>query len=117
MRGEIRNSWAVWAIIYFTCGIGLYYFMYTWTDELKRALGREDVNPSMDVLLSLLCFPYAFYVVIRNGALIRDAQVRAGVPGAEDKGVMMLLATCLCGYGYVMIQDEMNKAWQSAPNG
>lgn len=117
MRPEIRSPWTVWAIIMFTCGIGAIYFMYVWTDELKRALGREDVNPTMDVLISFLCFPYAYYVIIRNGALIRDLQVRAGVPDAEDKGIMMLLLACVCGYGYVMIQEELNKGFQQLPYG
>jgi len=117
MRPEFRSPWTVWAIIMFTCGFGAIYFLYTWTDELKRALGREDVNPAMDILFSLLCFPYAYYLVVRNGGLIRDLQTRAGVPNPEDKGIMMLLASCLCGYGYVMIQEEMNKAWQQMPYG
>ncbi len=113
MRGEVRNPMQVWLLIFLTCGIYGYFWWYTIGEELKRFLGREDINPAMDVIISLLCGFYLWYLPIKYGKLIQEAQQRAGHPQAEDQGVMFLVLMLLCGYGYVKMQEELNKIWES----
>lgn len=113
MKGEVRNPWVMWAISVFGCGIGPFFFWYKVGEDLKNYLGKDDLNPMMDVGICFLCFLYAFYLPIKYGALIQEAQQRAGIADAEDQGVMFLVWMFLCGLGYKNIQEELNKVWES----
>ena len=116
MKGEVRNPIVSWAICNFTCGFGLLYMLYTHLNELKEYLGKsdEELNPTKELIISLVCGFYVFFVIIKIGKLIQEAQIKAGIADAEDQGVMMLLFCFLCGFGYYKMQDELNKAWEAA---
>ncbi len=121
MKGEVRNPMQVWILTIATCGLYGLYWWYLVGNELKAYLGRDDLNPTMDVVIVLLCGFYAYYLPIKYGKLIQEAQQRAGMPNAEDQGVMFLLMMFLCGYGYAKMQEELNKVWEAgggaAPGG
>ncbi len=113
MKGEVRNPMQVWILAIVTCGLYGLYWWYVVGNELKAYLGREDLNPAMDVIIALLCGLYLYYLPIKYGKLIQEAQQRAGMPNAEDQGVMFLLMMLLCGYGYAKMQEELNKVWEA----
>ena len=112
MKGEVRNPTTTW-ILCILCGFYLIYWWYLVGDELKNYLGKEDLNPKMDIIFSLLCFAYVFYLPIKYGKLIQEAQQRAGIANAEDKGMSFLVWIFVCGMGYKNIQEELNKVWES----
>lgn len=114
MKGEVRNPMTVWILTIVTCGFyGLYWF-YTMGNELKNYLGKEDLNPTTDLIITFLCSFYGLYLPIKYGKLIHEAQQRAGMANAEDKSMMFLLMNFLCfGLGYKMMQEELNKVWES----
>lgn len=113
MKGEVRNPMTVWLLTLVTCGLFGWYWIYTVGNELKAYLGKEDLNPVMDIVITFVCFPYAYYLPIKYGKLIYEAQQRAGVPGASDKGVNALIMNLvLCGFGYKILQEELNKVWE-----
>ena len=117
MKGEVRNPMATWLLVIVTCGLYGWYWWYTMATELKNYLGKEELNPVMDVGLCFVCFLYMYYLPIKYGKLIQEAQQRAGMANAEDQGVMFLLMTFfLCGFGYSKMQEELNKIWE-APGG
>jgi len=113
MKGEVRNPTTVWILALVTCGLYGWYFYYTMGNELKNYLGKEDINPVMDIVISLFCFLYAFYLPIKYGKFIYEAQQRAGIPNAEDQGVKFLLFMFLCSWGYAKMQEELNKIWEA----
>ena len=39
--------------------------------------------------------------------------MRAGIPNPEDQGVKFLLFMFLCGFGYVKMQEELNRIWEA----
>ena len=113
MKGEVRNPTTVWLLYICTCGMYGLYWYYLIGNELKNYLGKEDLNPTMDIVISLVCSVYALYLPIKYGKLIQEAQQRAGMPNAEDQGMKFLLWMFICGMGSKMIQEELNKVWES----
>lgn len=112
MKGEVRNPMQVWILSLVTCGFYGLYWWYTMGTELKNYLGREEINPVMDLVICLVCGFYAFYLPIKYGKIIQEAQIRAGMSQAQDQGVTFLLFQFLCGFGYAKMQEEMNKIWE-----
>lgn len=112
MKGEVRDPTMVWLLVLCTCGMYQLYFWYTVANELKAYLGKEEINPLMDVVLALVCFPYAYYLPIKYGTYIQEAQQRAGMTNAEDQGVMFLVWMFVCGLGFKKMQEELNKVWE-----
>jgi len=114
MKGEVRNPTTVWILSLVTCGLyGLYWF-YLIGNELKNYLGKEDLNPTTDIIITLVCSVYALYLPIKYGKLVFEAQQRAGIPDATDQGIKFLLMNFLClGLGYMMLQKELNRVWEA----
>ena len=115
MKGQVRNPIVTWLLIYISCGLYGFYWFYTILTELKNYLGKsdEELNPTMDVVISFFCFFYIFAVILKVGKLIQEAQIKAGNPNAQDQGVMFILLSFLMGFGYFKIQDELNKVWEA----
>jgi hypothetical protein len=113
MKGEVRNPTTVWILALVTCGLYGLFFYYTMGNELKNYLGKEDLNPTMDLVIALVCGIYALYLPIKYGKIIQEAQMRAGIPNAEDQGIKFLLFMFLCSYGYASMQEELNKIWEA----
>ncbi|MCA9603430.1 MAG: DUF4234 domain-containing protein [Myxococcales bacterium] len=102
-----------WILAIVTCGLYPLYWWYTVSSELKNYLGDEELNPTLDVVLCMVTCGLAefLYMPIKYGKLIQAAQQRAGMADAEDQGIKFLLFQCLCFYGYVVMQEELNKVW------
>lgn len=114
MKGEIRNPNTVWLLTLLTCGAYGYYLIFTMGNELKAFLNKEELNPTMDVLLIFLtCGFFALYIPIKYGKLIQEAQLRAGIANAEDQGLKFLLFNFCIALGYRLMQEELNKVWDS----
>jgi hypothetical protein len=98
-----------WLLCLLTCNLYGWYLLYTVHTELKSYLGREDINPVVELLITFVCFPYAF---VRLGRYIQEAQTRAGVAGAQDPGIGFILWFFLCWFHWSRIQEEVNKVWE-----
>lgn len=113
MKGEVRNPTTVWILCLVTCNMyGLYWF-YLVGNELKNYLGKEDLNPTTDLIIALVCGLYGLYLPIKYGKVIQEAQQRAGMANAEDQGMKFLLWNFCLSMGYKMMQEEVNKIWES----
>ncbi len=113
MKGEVRNPTTVWLLALFTCGFYGLYWWYMAGTELKNYLGKDELNPTTDLIITLLCGFYALYLPIKYGKYIQEAQMRAGMSNAQDQGVTFLLFMFLCSFGYAKMQEELNKIWES----
>lgn len=109
MKGEVRDPMTVWLLCLFTCGLYPLYFWYTVHTELKNYLGKEEINPVLELLIAWVCWPFAF---IRIGKYIQEAQQRAGMTQAEDQGITFLIWGFICGLGVMKVQEELNKVWE-----
>lgn len=61
MNGKVKNPAAVIIFSIITCGIYSLVWIYSFAKDLKNYLGKGDVNPGLDLLLCIICFPYMFY--------------------------------------------------------
>ena len=112
MRGEVRSGALVWLLSLVTCGLYGLYWWYQAGTELREYLDDEDVNPLLDLVITLVCFLYALYLPFKYGALIHRAQKRAGMTYAQDQSVkFFLFQLCCFGFGYFAMQEELNKVW------
>ncbi len=100
-----------------TCGIYLFYWQYVTTTELKNVSGRDDLNPAMDLALSLLCCgAWSIYVQYRNTQVVPEVLARRGMQH-EDRSMFVLLMhviTLVSGgitglFAMMIVQDELNK--------
>ncbi len=112
MKGEVRNPTTVWILALVTCGLYPLYLWYTIATELKNYLGKEEINPMMEIVITLICPFYSLYLPIKYGKYIQEAQARAGLPNPQDQGLTFLLWMFLCSLGYMKMQEELNKVWQ-----
>jgi len=110
MKGEVRNPTTVWLLALCTCGLYGMYFIYLSNTELKNYLGKEDLNPVVEALISWVCFPFG---LMRLGANIQAAQVKAGMASAENQGVTFAIWSLILYVGFKKTQEELNKVWES----
>jgi len=109
---ENRSPAMVVVYTFLTCGIYFFYWLYVTSKDLKGYLGAgDDVNPSMDLVLSIICFPYVIYWFYKYGKLLFEAQKKAGIASASDESTLYLILTLL-GLGVVsmaIMQGNLNK--------
>lgn len=110
MKGEVRNPTTVWLLSLFTCNLYGAYFVFMANTELKNYLGKEDLNPVVEAIIYFCCFPFA---VMRLGANIQAAQVKAGMANAENQGVTFAIWSLIFYLGFKKMQEELNKVWES----
>ena len=106
MKGEVRNPTTVWLLSLCTCGMYGLYFIYLSNTELKNYLGKEDLNPVVEALISWVCFPFG---LMRLGANIQAAQIKAGAAAAPTDPSITIGAVR---YGLV---TKDNNAWLQNP--
>ncbi len=114
--GEKREPVMVLLFTFLTCGIYGFYWVYTTSTEMKNALGRADINPTLDVVLGLVtCGLYFIYLFYRYPQDLLQLQDRAALPRNDITMISILLA--IFGLSIVslfMIQTELNKVWDAA---
>lgn len=111
-----RESWIPPVLTMVTCGIYMFYWQYVTTQELKQVSGREDLNPMMDLLLSILCCGFwSIYVQYRNAQVVHEMYARYNKPH-EDKSTFVLIMHALAFVNGItsllalmILQDEFNK--------
>lgn len=114
--GEKREPGMVILFTILTCGIYGIWFFHTYASEIKNALGRQDLNPTTDLLLSFVtCGIWtivAFYY--KYPKLITDLQQRVGLPPNDISGMTVILGIFFAPVALYMIQSELNKVWDAA---
>ncbi|HYE65565.1 MAG TPA: DUF4234 domain-containing protein [Pyrinomonadaceae bacterium] len=114
--GEKRDPIMVLLFSFFTCGIYAIWWWYTIMTEIKNSLGREDINPTTDLVLALVtCGLYGIYLFYKYPQIMLEMQDRVGLPRNDISALSLILA--VFGLGIVsvfMVQTELNKIWEAA---
>lgn len=111
-----RDAWLPAVLTFVTCGFYYLYWQYVTTEELKRAAGRDDLNPMLDLVLTFfLCGLWGIYVQWRNAQVIHETFQRSQA-NHEDKSMFILLLNALAYFNGItafiammLLQDEYNK--------
>lgn len=109
-----REPWIPAVFTILTCGVYYLYWQYVTTDELKQVTGREDLNPLMDLFITLLCCGF-WGIYVRNAQVVHEAFQSRGQTH-EDKSTFILLLHALSVvngltglFALLMLQEEYNK--------
>lgn len=113
MTGTLRNPIMVVFLSIITCGIYTLFWMYSFASELKLYLSDETINPGVDLLFSILCFPYFYYWVYKYSKLVESAQEKAAM--TKDDNATLNIILSIFGLGLVsmaILQSSANKIWE-----
>ncbi|WP_105619491.1 DUF4234 domain-containing protein [Vallitalea okinawensis] len=115
-KDKVRSIPVVLILSIVTCGIYMFYWIYSISESLKHYLDDTEISPGVDVVLSILCFyPYSIYYSYKLGQKQMDAQRRAGVPVTDDTVLYVVLA--VLGFFIVnqlIVQSKLNEVWNNA---
>jgi hypothetical protein len=113
--GQQRNIALMIVFGLLTCGIHTLWWTYKIYEDVARDLGRTDINPLTEVLLSIItCNIYGIYLSYWYPQRILEMQVRRGLP-RNDLSIICLLLS-LFGLNLVshaLMQSELNRIWAS----
>jgi len=112
--GERREVVLTLVLMFLTCGIYGLVVMYKMGDEINRHLGRNELNPGMDLLLTFLtCGFWSWYVMYRYPKALQDMVMEEGGPKTDL--VLPCILFAIFGMGivsFLILQGELNKHWE-----
>jgi hypothetical protein len=112
--GERREIVMSLVLIFVTCGIYGLVMQYRMGKELNAHVGRNEVNPGLDLLLIFLtCGLWVFYVMIKYPRMLEDAIAEEG--GKSSDLILPCLLLTMFGMHIVallILQGELNKHWE-----
>lgn len=110
---EPRSFWLALLLSFLTCGIYLYYWIYTLTEDVNTLSNDQNATGGgMVILLTFLtCGIYLYYWMYKQGDRIDNAKMMRGMPADGNTGVMYLLLTFFSAgiVSYCLMQHEINK--------
>lgn len=92
-----------------TCGIYCLFWIYDTSCQLSKQLGDPSINPDLDLLLSLFCFPYTVYWFYKTAKAVNQAEINSGIT-VNDNAILVSLLT-FAGFGIIsqmIIQNQLN---------
>lgn len=113
MQYEKRNPVLVLVFSILTCGLYYLYWIYQVSDSLRPFNNNDSMTPGLELLLSIVCFPYIFYWNYKYGRIIYEAQTEVGMPYPEDNSILYLVLSVLSLgiVGACIMQASINKLW------
>lgn len=110
---EPRNFWLALLFSFLTCGIYLYYWIYTLTEDVNALSNDQNATGGGMVILLTLCTCgiYLYYWMYKQGERIDNAKMMRGMPADGNTGIMYLLLTFFSAgiVSYCLMQHEINK--------
>jgi hypothetical protein len=114
--GVKREPMTVMLLSLVTCGLYALWWGYVYGNEIKAALGRDDLNVALDTALAVptcgLWGVYAF--AYKYPLLLVEMQRRVGLPRNDIALITLLLTLAFFPAACFMIQTELNKIWDAA---
>lgn len=113
--GSTRDPIMVLVFIFLTCGIYGIWWLFTYATEVKNALGRQDLNPTTDLLLGFVTcgiwWVFAFYY--KYPQLFAEMRHRVGLPPNDITMLTLLLGIFFSPAAIYIIQAELNQIWDA----
>ena len=114
MKGIVRDPILVIVLGFFTCGIYTLYWMYCVREETRCYLEDSSISPALELLLTIVCFPFILVWYYRMGQDLIRIQAKAGRPNNDQTLLMVILAFFgLALVNTFIVQDELNRAWNA----
>jgi hypothetical protein len=114
MEGIKRSPAEALVFSFITCGIYYLYWVYTVSSEMKLLLEKQEINPGVDLLLTIFCPPYSIYWSYQIGEYLHQAGKKKNMEFNNDS--IMYLVLALFGMMIVnvpLIQSRFNEILQT----
>ena len=114
MKGIVRDPILVVVLGIITCGFYSLYWMYCVREETRNYLEDASISPALELLLTIVCFPFILVWYYRMSRDLMRMQEKSGRTINDQTMLFMILA--FFGVGIAnnyIIQDELNKVWKS----
>ncbi|MCL2322622.1 MAG: DUF4234 domain-containing protein [Oscillospiraceae bacterium] len=111
-KGVVRSPVIVLLLGIVTCGIYYLYWLYITATELKAYTNRGDINPGLDLVLCILCFPYQIYWFYKYSKIIYEEQMKLTSVATDNSIINVILS--IFGLGIVsaiIMQSDLNNLW------
>ena len=92
-----------------TCGIYNLFWIYLARSEFQKISGNNNINPGLELLLTIICFPYFYYWIYKFSSDIAKYQFETG-RFVNNTGLVNLILAVL-GLGLIselIIQSQLN---------
>lgn len=112
-KGNIKSPAAVIIFSIITCGIYTLIWIYNTAKEIKLFSEKQDINPGLELLLCILCFPYMIYWSYKYGQLINEAEKKVKIEKQDNSILYLILA--ILGFFIVdmaIMQSSLNEIWK-----
>ncbi len=111
-KGVIRSPILVFVFSILTCGIYFFYWQYATASELKYYSQRFDINPGIDVLISILCVPYIIYWFYKYSKIVYEEMLKSSNFGSDNSLINTILAIFgLSIVSAIIMQSDLNNLW------
>jgi hypothetical protein len=112
--GKKRDPLVVMILGFVTCYLYIFYWWYVTAADIKRATGRLDVSPQLELLLDILtCGAYSLYLSYKYPKIILEMQEQAQVQRNDTSLLSLLLSLFSLGpIACYFIQADLNKIWE-----
>lgn len=112
-----RNPLLVLLFCVITCYLPYYiYWWYMVSKEIKAALNREDINPTMELVLNILtCSLFSIWLSYKYPKLMVEMEKRVKLPPKDISTISTVLT--LISFGPIaayLIQSDLNRIWEGA---
>jgi len=111
-RGVVRSPILVLVFSILSCGIYFFYWLYATANELKMYSSRGDINPGLDTLISVLCFPYILYWFYKYSKIVYEEQTKINSFATDNSVINTLLPVFgLAVVSAIIMQSDLNNLW------
>lgn len=114
-----RNPFLVVALSVLTFGIYAYYWLYKTTDELREESGRDDLHPTVDLLLAVLTFGlWGLWAGYRNAKVVHELFEEVGAKHTDRSAPVAVFGALsfVSGWAWLValgiLQDDYNRLIQ-----
>jgi hypothetical protein len=114
--GERREPAMVLIFSLLTCGIYYFWWIYTVSGEVARAMPEKAINPANELIFSIItCSLYTWYWDYKMGQYIAEMQGRVGLPVKDNSVLYLVLDILQVGIVNSLIeQGALNDVWAAA---
>lgn len=116
-----RHPVAVVGLSLLTFTVYAYYWLYKTTDELREEMGRDDLLPLVDVLLTVMTFGlWGIWAMYRNAKIVHEELIERGESHADTSAAVGLFGglTYFSGLAWLvaiaLLQQDYNLLAESA---
>lgn len=110
--GKTRSPIVVVILSLITCGIYSLYWYYTIMEDMNKSLNRDYLSSALMLILAIVCFPVAWYILYKVDQGLVEVCHQEGVPYRENF-ILWLLLSLAFGVGVIVAMVQITTAYNN----